>query len=184
MRTELKLAGFGGQGVILMGVLIAQAAGYHEGKEVAQTQSYGPEARGGACRAEVVISDEQIDYTKTLDPDIFVAMSQPAFDKYIKDINTETAEIFVDETLVTEIPETVKKLHRIPATKLAEEKLANKMVANTIMLTALVNTTKLVSIDALKSTITRNLPSKIQDINIKAIDVALEYCGQQGGNKQ
>lgn len=181
MRTELKLAGFGGQGVILMGVLMAQAAGYHEGKEVAQTQSYGPEARGGACRAEVVISDEQIDYTKTLDPDIFVAMSQPAFDKYIKGIDTDTASVFVDETLVTEIPATVKNLHRIPATKLAEEKLSNKLVANTIMLAALISATKLVSIDALKSAITQNLPAKIQAVNIEAVDLALAHCNGQGG---
>jgi 2-oxoglutarate ferredoxin oxidoreductase subunit gamma len=183
LRTEIKLAGFGGQGVILMGVLLAQAAGYHENKEVAQTQSYGPEARGGACRAEVVISDEPIDYTKTLNPDIFVAMSQPAFDKYIKDINIDTADIFIDDTLVTEVPEGIKKLHRVSATKLAEEKVGNKMVANTIMLTALVNTTKMVSLEALKTTITENLPAKIQAVNMKAVDVALEYCEQQGGKQ-
>ncbi|GAW92248.1 2-oxoacid:acceptor oxidoreductase family protein [Calderihabitans maritimus] len=178
MRKEIKLAGFGGQGIILMGVLLAQAAGYFEDKEVAQTQSYGPEARGGACRAEVVISDELIDYTKTLNPDIFVAMSQPAFDKYINDINPETAEVFVDKTLVTNIPETIKHLHRIPATKLAEEKCGNKMVANTIMLAALVKQTNLITIEALKSAIVNQLPPKMQDINLKAIDTALDYYKQ------
>lgn len=181
MRTELKLAGFGGQGVILMGVLLAQTAGYHENKEIAQTQSYGPEARGGACRAEVVISDEPIDYIKTLDPDIFVAMSQPAFDKYVKEINVETADIFVDDTLVTEVPAAVKKLHRVPATKLAEETVGNKMCANIIMLTALVNMTKMVTIEALKTTISENLPAKLQAVNLKAVDVALDFCERQGG---
>ena len=90
MRKEVKMAGFGGQGIVLMGVILAEAAGYYEDLEVAQTQSYGPEARGGACRAEVVLSDEIIDYTKTLNPDVFIAMSQPALDRYLPEIDSES----------------------------------------------------------------------------------------------
>lgn len=120
MRKEVKIAGFGGQGVILMTVLLAQAAGIFEDKEIAQTQSYGPEARGGACRAEVVISDQKIDYIKTMNPDVFIAMSQPAFDKYITEIDPATAQVFVDETLVTNLPDNIKNLYKIPATKIAE----------------------------------------------------------------
>ena len=84
MRNEVIFAGFGGQGVVKAALLLALAAGLHENKEVAQTQSYGPEARGGACRSEVVISDEEIDYIKALNIDSFVVMSQPALDKYIE----------------------------------------------------------------------------------------------------
>ncbi|MFZ5651741.1 MAG: 2-oxoacid:acceptor oxidoreductase family protein [Bacillota bacterium] len=180
MRKEIKLAGFGGQGIILMGILLTHAAGYFEGKEVAQTQSYGPEARGGACRTEVVISDEQIDYIKTLNPDVSVFMSQPALDKYIKEINSETTQVFVDQTLVSEIPIKIKHLYHIPATKLADENCGNKMVANTVMLGALVKITNLISIEALKGAISKQLPAKIQDINFKALEVALNYCKQQG----
>lgn len=179
MRTEIKLAGFGGQGVILMGVLLAETAGYFEEKEIAQTQSYGPEARGGACRAEVVIADEPIDYTKTLDPDIFVAMSQPALEKYINEVNPETTKVFIDETLVTRIPENVKNVVAIPATKLAESECGNKMAANTVMLAALAKMTGIISIDALKSTITSQLPAKLQNVNIKAVDTAVSYCAEK-----
>jgi 2-oxoglutarate ferredoxin oxidoreductase subunit gamma len=159
-----------------MSILLANAAGYHEGKEIAQTQSYGPEARGGACQAAVVISDEPIDYTKCLDPDIFAAMSQQSLDKYFTEVNPEKAKVFIDDSLVKQVPDHVRHLYRIPATKLAHEKCGNKMVANTVMLSALVKITELVSIDALKTTLTEYLPKKFQDINLKALDVAIAYC--------
>lgn len=176
MRTEVKLAGFGGQGIILMSVMLANAAGYYEDQEIAQTQSYGPEARGGACQAAVVISDQEIDYIKCLNPDIFVAMSQESFDKYMAEMNPQTTRIFIDDSLVKVVPETIRHLYRIPATQLADTHCGNKMVANTVMLSALVKITALVSIEALKSVIRGHLPPKIQDINLKALEVALDYC--------
>lgn len=176
MRTEVKLAGFGGQGIILMSVMLANAAGYYEDREIAQTQSYGPEARGGACQAAVVISDEEIDYTKCLNPDIFAAMSQESFDKYMAEVDPQTTRIFIDNSLVKVVPETIRHLYRIPATQLADEHCGNKMVANTVMLSAVVKITALVSIEALKSVISGHLPSKIQDINFKALETALNYC--------
>lgn len=178
MRKEIKLAGFGGQGIIVMGVLLAHAAGYYEGKEVAQTQSYGPEARGGACRAEVVISDESIDYIKTLNPDIFVAMSQPAFEKYVYGINPDTTEVFIDSDLVTKVPEEIKHVHKISATKLAEEECSNKMVANTVMMGALLKSTNIVSVETMRSALAKQLPAKIKEINFKALDLGLNYCEQ------
>jgi len=165
-----------------MGVLLTHAAGYFEGKEVAQTQSYGPEARGGSCRTEVVISDEQIDYIKTINPDIFVAMSQPAFDKYIKGIDFETAFVLIDETLVKDVPEGIKKLYVVPATKLAEEKCNNGMVANTIMLCAVAMITKIINVDTLKSTISKQFPAKIRDVNLRAVDVTLDYYNDKERN--
>ncbi len=183
MRKEIKLAGFGGQGIILMGVMLAKAAGYYEGQEIAQTQSYRPEARGGACRAEVVISDEPIDYTKTLNPDIFIAMSQLALDMYINEIDPETAKVFVDETLVMTVPDNIRHVYRIPATRLAEEKCGNRMVANTIMLSATVKITNVISIEALRSAITEQLAPRIRDVNLKALETALNYCKKQGSNR-
>ena len=176
MRTEVKLAGFGGQGIILMSVMLANAAGYYEGQEIAQTQSYGPEARGGACQAAVVISDDPIDYTKCLNPDIFVAMSQEALDKYLGDVDTAKAKVFIDDSLVKNVPAGIKNLWRIPATRLADDSCGNKMVANTLMLAGVIKLSNLVSIDALRTTIKEHLPAKIRDINLKALDVALNHC--------
>src|SRR5512138_3082712 len=105
MRREIRIAGFGGQGVITLGTIVAVAAGIHEDLEVAQTQSYGPESRGGACRAEVVISDEEIDYIKPMDADVLVAMSQPALDRYIEEMDLNRAAILVDSSLVSKVPD-------------------------------------------------------------------------------
>ena len=182
MRKEIKLAGFGGQGIILMGVLLAKAAGYYEDQEIAQTQSYGPEARGGACRAEVVISDETIDYTKTLNPDILIAMSQLALDTYINEVDPETTSVFVDETLVEKVPASIAHLYRIPATTLAEEKCGTKMVANTVMLTAMVKMTEVISVEALQSAITEQLALKMRDVNLIAFETALDYCRNRGSS--
>ena len=175
MRKEVKMAGFGGQGVVLMGMILAEAAGYYEDLEIAQTQSYGPEARGGACRAEVVLSDEVIDYTKTLNADVFVAMSQPALERYLPEIDPNRAEVFVDDTLVTKIPKEVKHLHRVSATRLAEERCGNRMVANIIMLGAVVKKTGLISIDSLRSAILERLPPKLREVNLKAFETGLNY---------
>ncbi|MGD2272042.1 MAG: 2-oxoacid:acceptor oxidoreductase family protein [Desulfobacterales bacterium] len=183
MRTEVKLAGFGGQGIILMSVMLANAAGYYEDREIAQTQSYGPEARGGACQAAVVISDRLIDYTKCLNPDIFAAMSQEALDKYIGGVDPEKAQIFIDDSLVKHLPEKIKYLHCIPATQLAEEHCGNKMTANTLMLAAIIKLTGLISVDALRTTIKEHLPAKIQTINLKALEVALNYCEKKASTK-
>lgn len=180
MRKEIKLAGFGGQGIILMGVLLAKAAGYYEDLEIAQTQSYGPEARGGACRAEVVLSNETIDYIKTLNPDIFIAMSQLALDTYIDGLDPETTAVFIDETLVEKVPASITHLYRIPATTLAEEKCGTKMVANTVMLTAMVKTTKVISVEALRSAIAEQLAPKMRDVNLSAYETALDYCRKRG----
>lgn len=176
MRTEVKMAGFGGQGIILMSVMLANAVGYYENKEIAQTQSYGPEARGGACQAAVVISDDTIDYTKCLNPDIFVAMSQESLDKYINEIDPARARVFIDDTLVKTVPKQISCLYRIPATRLADETCGNKMVANTVMLGAMAKLSGVVSMKALEATVSNHLPAKIQGINLRALAAAAEHC--------
>jgi 2-oxoglutarate ferredoxin oxidoreductase subunit gamma len=180
MRKEVLIAGYGGQGIILMGVLLAHAAGYFEGKEIAQTQSYGPEARGGACRTEVIIADEPIDYIKTMNPDIFIAMSQAAFDRYWSHIDPATADVFVDETLVGRIPEEVRRLYRIPATRLAEEHCGNPLVANTVMLSAVAAFSSLVSVGALESAVAGYFGRKVKDLNLKAVAVGIGFHREEG----
>ncbi len=101
MRNEIMFAGFGGQGVVKAALLLTVAGGLFENKEVAQTQSYGPEARGGACRSEVVISNEEIDYIKTIRLDALVVMSQPALEKYMGRIDKKNTVVIADSTLIT-----------------------------------------------------------------------------------
>ncbi|MCP4368933.1 MAG: 2-oxoacid:ferredoxin oxidoreductase subunit gamma [Deltaproteobacteria bacterium] len=181
MRKEIKLAGFGGQGIILMSVMLANAAGYYDDKEIAQTQSYGPEARGGACQAAVVISDKEIDYIKCTNPDVFVAMSQAALDKYLSEVNLKTATILIDDSLVTTVPDNIKTLYKVPATTIAEEECGNKMSANTVMLGAMLKITGLLPMDTLKSTITGHLSKKFHNVNLKALDAADAYCKNKFG---
>jgi 2-oxoglutarate ferredoxin oxidoreductase subunit gamma len=170
MRREIKIAGFGGQGVILSGLILAVAAGVHEDKEVAQTQSYGPESRGGACRAEVVISDEEIDYIKPLDADVLVAMSQPALDRYIGDVDRGRAAVVVDSSLVNSIPEGIANLYSLPLTDIAELKLGRKIVANMVMLGAVAAISDVVSYDALKDAVRSTVPPKTVDLNLAALE--------------
>ena len=170
MRKEIRLAGFGGQGVILSGLILAVAAGIHENKEVAQTQSYGPEYRGGACRAEVVISDEEIDYIKPMDPDVLVAMSQPALDRYLGDMDSKRAAILIDSSLVSKVPDGVVHLYPIPVTDIAELKLGKRVVANMVMLGALSAITGIVTQEGLEAAIRSTVPGKTIDLNLKALE--------------
>ena len=169
MRTEVMFAGFGGQGVIKAALLLSQAAGLHENKEVAQTQSYGPEARGGACRSEVVISDQEIDYIKTMSLDSFVVMSQPALDKYRDHIDLQKTIVIADTTLIKEIPPDMQKVYAVEATRFAEEKLGRALFANIIMLGALSAVSGLVTLDALRKCLVGNVPPKTLDQNQTAL---------------
>src|SRR4030042_4909584 len=96
-RYEIRLGGSGGQGIILMGIILAEAIGIYEGKSVAQTQSYGPEARGGSSKSEVVISDEEIDYPKAMKPDLLLAMNQKSCDDFYPDLKPD-GMLIVDST--------------------------------------------------------------------------------------
>ncbi|MBW1697715.1 MAG: 2-oxoacid:acceptor oxidoreductase family protein [Deltaproteobacteria bacterium] len=174
MRNEIMFAGFGGQGIVKAALLLAQAAGIHEGKEVAQTQSYGPEARGGACRSEVVISDEAIDYIRPLHLDAFVVMSQPALDKYIHAIDPENTIVIADTTLIATIPPRLCKLYAIKATQMAEQELGRALFANIIMLGALSALTETVSIEALERSLKGNVPEKTLETNRAALKKGFE----------
>ncbi len=134
MRKEVRIAGFGGQGVVTLGTILAVAAGIHENLEVAQTQSYGPEARGGACRSDVVISDEPIDYTKPLALDLFIALSPAALEQYWAEVREGGTVVLVDKTLVPRTPDHSPPVLAIEATRIAEEEFKDRVVANMIML--------------------------------------------------
>ncbi len=133
-RYEVRLSGSGGQGIIVAGIILAEAAGIYEGKQVCQTQAYGPEARGGASKAEVVISDGEIDYPKAIKPDMVLAMNQKACDSYCYDLKPGGL-IIVDGTLVKDLP--TPRAIALPFTHIARQELGKEMVANIVALGAL-----------------------------------------------
>lgn len=182
MRRELRIAGFGGQGVIKAAVLTALAAGLNENKEVAQTQSYGPEARGGACRSDVVISDQSIDYIKPMAIDAFVVMSQPALDKYIVDIDRTKTLVIADSTLVTDIPADTANLFLVEATRLAEQELGAALYANIIMLGALAAAGDMVGLTALSEALDGAVPPKTLESNRTALELGFRAVSEQAGN--
>ncbi len=159
MRREIRIAGFGGQGVVTMGTILAVAIGVHEDLEVAQTQSYGPEARGGACRSDVIISNEPIDYPKPLNLDLFIALSPGALKEYWSEVREGKTSVLVDRTLIPDLPDHSPPVLGIEATRIAEEEFKNRLVANMIMLGALAALTGWVSLAALEKTIIERMPS-------------------------
>ena len=164
-RYEIRLAGSGGQGLILAGVILAEAAGIYDGKFVCQTQSYGPAARGGASKAEVVISDAEIDYPKAIRPDVLLALNQTSLDKYLGDLKPGGA-LLVDADLVREVP--LEGAARIPCTRIARE-LGKEMMANIVALGALAVITRAVSPEGLRAAVLARVPPQTRDLNEKAL---------------
>ena len=169
MRREVRIAGFGGQGVVTLGTILAVAAGIHENLEVAQSQSYGPEARGGACRSDVVISDELIDYTKPLALDLFVALSPSAAEQYWAEVLEGKTVVLVDRTLVQKTPDHTPPVLGIEATRMAEEEFHDRVVANMIMLGAMAAVTGWVSLKALEETLSGRISAKTLETSRAAL---------------
>ncbi len=165
-RTEIRLAGEGGQGIILAGIILAEAAAIYEGKHVTQTQSYGPESRGGASRSEVVISDGEIDHPEVLCPDIVVMLSQEAYNKFAKSVCADGL-LIVDEDAVKTAPDF--KGVKIPIARIAQETTGRAITANTVALGVLVGLTNVVSRDAIGKAITARAPKGTEEMNRKAL---------------
>jgi len=179
-ETQIKVTGFGGQGVILTGIILARAACIHDGKNATQSQSYGPEARGGAARSEVVISDGPIDYPKVEKADVLVAMSQEALDRHIGTLK-DGGTLLVDEGLVKDLPDVSRvTLYRIPSTRVAAEELQRRIVANMVMLGALVGVTSVISEKALKATVKESVPPGTEELNIEALERGLSLAREAG----
>lgn len=166
---QISLSGTGGQGLILAGIILAEAA-IIDGKEAIQSQSYGPEARGGASKSEVIISDESIDYPKVLVADVLLAMSQEACNKYVSMLKTD-GKLIVDSTLVLNVPEVKAQVVSLPITRTAREELGNAMFANIIALGALVGSTGIVSRDALVKAVLARVPKGTEERNQKALEL-------------
>ena len=173
MVIQIRLCGFGGQGIVLAGMILGQA-GVLDGKYAAQSSSYGAEARGSACKAEVVISDEWIDYPHVMKADILVAMSQPAYNKYSGDVVREGGLIFHDEELVEPDTQIPVSHFSVPATQKAVEACTNRLVANTILLAAVVETTGVVTQQSLKQALAMNIGENHLEINKKALGLGFD----------
>jgi len=175
-RTEVRIAGLGGQGVVLAGKILGRAAVY-DGKSVVQTQSYGAEARGSAAKSEVIIADERIGFPMVIKCDVLVVMSQNALDKYLKDLK-EHGTLLVDESMVRKVPRIKARVFTVPATKMAETKLKSKICANVIMLGALIKATGIASQQAVEKAIIQSVPNKAQKVNINGFRIGLELAKQ------
>lgn len=180
-RLEVRLAGTGGQGLILAGLILAEAVALYEDKNAVQTQSYGPEARGGSSKSDVVISDSEIYFPKAENPDVLLCLSQEALDEnlcYLKDGGT----LIVDSELVTDIPAGSWRVYKIPLTKLARERIGKTIVTNILSLGAFAAITKIVSLDALKKATVNRVPKGAEELNMKALEegykVGLEAIGE------
>ena len=169
-RYEVRLAGTGGQGAILAGILLAEAA-IQDGKNVTQTQSYGPEARGGASRSEVVISEREIHYPKVIRADITLCMSQEACDRYGGQMRGDGL-LILDADHVTRAPTT--RAVRVPMTTLAREATGREITANVVGLGLLAGLTRIVSREALEAAVRDRVPRGTADANLKALAAGYE----------
>lgn len=165
-RIEVRLAGEGGQGMILAGVILAEAAAVYDGLNAVQTQSYGPEARGGGSRSEVVLARGDIDYPKVMAADLLLCMSQEACDKFYVQVKEEGL-ILVDSTTVSRIPS-----HRalaVPISQIAEETTGRRITASIVALGLLSGLTGLVTRQALEKAVGERVPAGTEEINLKAL---------------
>jgi 2-oxoglutarate ferredoxin oxidoreductase subunit gamma len=173
-RTEIRVCGYGGQGVILSGYIIGKATAIFEGKNATLTQSFGPEARGSACSAQVICSDEPIHYPYMRVADILVAMSQEAYSKFEPELKKDGL-LLVDEDLVkAKKPRDEIKLYSIPATRFAEE-LGRKIVLNIVMLGFFTAMARLVSHEAMEKAVLSSVPKGTEELNKRAFQTGYEY---------
>lgn len=167
-RFEICLSGSGGQGLVLAGKILAEAIALHGGKQVVQTQSYGPEARGGASRSEIVVSDDAIDYPKITRLDLLLALTQESLTKYLPNLK-EGGTLVIDPFGVKNPPSGKFKLYSIPVTHIAKDQLGKVIVSNIVALGAIATLTNLISKEALEKTVLSYVPEATKELNRKAL---------------
>lgn len=164
-QREVRLTGTGGQGVILGSIILAEAA-LNEDNYAVQSQSYGPEARGGMCKAEVIMAHQEIDYPKVENPDILLALSQQSVDKYCREAS-DRCVVIVDSSL--NVPCSCAKTYKVPILETAYEKLRNPITANVVALGVLNQIVRLVNHESLEKAVLKYVPSSAKDINKTAL---------------
>jgi 2-oxoglutarate ferredoxin oxidoreductase subunit gamma len=182
-RTEIRLAGEGGQGMILAGIILAEAAAIFDNKNATQTQSYGPEARGGASKAEVVISEGEIDHPEVIMADVLVAMSQEACDKYAGNLKKDGL-LIVDQERVGRVPS--NRAIKVPITRLAQESSGKSITASVVALGVLVGLTEVVSRNAITQAVANRAPKGTEEMNQAALSAgfaAADLVGKKHSHK-
>ena len=169
-RTEIRLAGEGGQGMILAGIILAEAAAIYGGKNAVQTQSYGPEARGGASKSEVVISSGEIDHPEVIEADVLIALSNEAYRKFSAGVKPGGLLIVDADKVEAPADGTI----RIPVTRLAFETTGRQITANTVALGVLVGLTGVVSREAIEKAVTARAPRGTEEMNRKALQAGFD----------
>lgn len=174
-KTRIVFSGSGGQGVITAGIIIAETAVLHEGLNAVQTQSYGAEARGGATRSDVIISDAPIYFPKVVQPNILVCLTQTAYTKYVPSLRP--GGLLITDTRWVSIEKTVDaRRFELPLTDTVSEKIGNPVVLNIAMLGAVVRLTEVVSPDAVKKVIKNRVPKDYLELNETAFDVGFDLA--------
>jgi len=172
-RTEILIGGVGGQGVVLSGILLGTAATLFEGKQAVQTQSYSSELRGGSARAEVIISDERVSDPEVRKADILILMAEDAVPRYLHKVRPGGL-VAVDSDLVKSVESGNYEILQVPATSIAEKEMGNIVVANLILLGALIKKTGLLSVESMKKAIEVSVPKKAMTLNLNAFQKGLE----------
>lgn len=174
-RHEVRFSGFGGQGIITAGYILGKAAALFDGRQVTLIKSYGPESRGGASSAQVIISDEEINYPRITEPELLVAMSQEAYAKYVDEL-ARGGLLLVDEDLVELThPRDDIRVRAIPATRIAESELGRKIVANIVMLGFVAASTDAVSSEAMREAVCTSVPKGTEELNQEGFDRGYEF---------
>ena len=178
---QIMLCGSGGQGIVLAGVMLGHAA-FKDGKWVTSMNSYGAASRGGECRAEVVISDRPISFPHIIEADILIAMYQIAYNRYIGRVKREGGIVIYDDRFVS--PEEIEGLRyvSVPATRMAIDRLNDKIAANVIMLGAVAEITQVVTKESLKSAVEENVPQRLRGLNLKAVGIGSKLGTEISGN--
>jgi len=173
-RTEIRIAGFGGQGVMLAGIIIGKAATIHDRKHAVMVQSFGPEARGGTCSSQLILSEDPIRYPYVRKPDILVALSQESYDKFAPK-TAEGATLIVEADLVKPgVPEEGRRAFTIPATRIAED-LGRKQVINMIVVGFFTAITRVVTRQAAVKAVLDSVPKGTEKLNLEAFDKGFEH---------
>ncbi|MBU0743513.1 2-oxoacid:acceptor oxidoreductase family protein [bacterium] len=178
-RYEVRLSGEGGQGLVLAGKVLAEAAAIYDGKNATQSQSYGPEARGGASRSEVIISDEDIDYPKAVNIDLLLALTQESVNKYHSDLK-EGGILLVDADACSDIPAGDFRVYRVPIIEVAREKVGKILVANIVALGVITELAKVVTPEAVEAAILARVPKGTEELNLSAFKAGVEAARELG----
>ncbi len=174
MRQEIRISGFGGQGIILMGYITGKAATLFDSKNATFTQSYGPEARGGSCSAQVIISTEKISYPVLIAPDILITMSQAAYNTFYSGLKPDGILIYDSLLVKPNNLQATQKIFQIPSKSIAGE-IGKEIIANIVMLGYLVRVTGVVSPHAMQESIASSIPVAMHELNFEAFKRGLNY---------